>query len=73
MDEDELKDLNEDARQDNPNQHLQQDEAAKDNQDKDDNEDEGTALISKPALDSQGSKKEGLQEQANQYRNSNQT
>jgi hypothetical protein len=54
--EDELEDLNKDARQeDNPNQHLEQDKIKHDNQDEEETKDEGTAVISKPELDSQAS------------------
>jgi hypothetical protein len=56
IDKDELEDLNEDAREeDNPNQHQEQDKIEHDNQDKEESKDEGTAIISKPELDSQTS------------------
>jgi hypothetical protein len=56
INKDELEDLNKDAREeDNPNQHQEQDKIEHDNQDEEESKDEGTAVISKPELDSQAS------------------
>jgi hypothetical protein len=56
IDKDEIEDLKEDAREeDNPNQHCKQDEIENEEQNKQESEDEGTAIISKPELDSQTS------------------
>jgi hypothetical protein len=71
----ELEDLNEDAREeDNPNQHQEQGEIEHDNQDKEGSKDEGTAVISKPEKRIHKQvKSEGLQGQADQWNNLNQT
>jgi hypothetical protein len=56
IDKDEVEDLNEDAREeDNPNQHQEQDKIEHDNQDEEESKDEGTAVVSKPELESQTS------------------
>jgi hypothetical protein len=74
IDEDELEDLNEDAREENnPNQHREHDEIENKEQNEQESEDEGTPIISEPELDSQTSKSEGLQGQAEQWNDSNPT
>jgi hypothetical protein len=56
INKDELEDLNEDAREeDNPNQHRDQDEIENDDHNEQESKDNGTAVISKPELDSQTS------------------
>jgi hypothetical protein len=56
INEDELEDLNKDTREeDNPNQHHKQDKIKHDDQNEEESKDKGTAVISKPELDSQAS------------------
>jgi hypothetical protein len=56
INKDEIEDLNKDAKEeDNPNQHQEQDKIENKEQNEQESDDEGTAIISKPELDSQTS------------------